>query len=105
MADPTEDIPTDRHLAWPNRDFELRALRLGVASAGRIRAVVQLADQLHRSLKCMKATVTMVANVHHPPAPRTITIKDINFPRGEIRILWPRVRHPAGLHAMPKSLD
>ncbi len=62
--------------------------------------MVELADQLHRTLERMEATVAMVTDVHHPSAGRTITIEDVEFPRSEIRILGPSVWHPADLHAI-----
>ena len=105
MADPTEDIPPNCHLGRRDRDFELGALGLEVARAGWIRAVVQLADQLHRSLKRMKAPVAMVANVHHPPTYQATTFKDIELARSKVRILGPGIWHPVGLHAVLRSLD
>jgi hypothetical protein len=105
MADPTQDIPTDYHLGGCDRDFEFGAFCLGVTRAGGIGAVVQLADQLHRSFQRMKATAAVITDVHHPPADGAITIKDIEFPQSKIRILGPDVWHPTGLQAMLKSVD
>jgi hypothetical protein len=52
----------------------------------------------------LKATRSVVADVHHPPADRAITIKDVELVQSEIRILGPGVWHPAGLHAMMRSI-
>ena len=55
-------------------------LVLACPGQSRIRAMVKLADQLQRAFQRMKATVAMVTDVHHPPAGRTITIEDVEFP-------------------------
>src|SRR4051812_43538232 len=94
MTDPAEDIPADGPLGLSERDFELRALGRGVAWAGGIRTVVELADQFHRPPKGMEVTVAVVTDMHHAPANRAVTIEDIEFPQGEIRVLGPGVRHP-----------
>ena len=95
MADPTEDIPADGPLGRSDGDFELRALGLGVAGAGGIGTVVELADQFHRPFEGVEVAVAVVTDMHHAPADRAVAIEDIEFPRGEIRILGPGVRHPA----------
>jgi hypothetical protein len=66
-----------------------------VARAVGIRTVVELADQFHRTLESMEVAVTVIADMHHAPAEWAVTIEDIEFPRSEIGILGPGVRHPA----------
>jgi hypothetical protein len=105
MADPTEDIPSDRPLGESDRDFELRTLRLGVAGTGGVGAVVELANQFHRTLKGVDVTVPVVTDIHDAPTDRAITVEDIEFPESEIRILGPSIRHPANLHAVVRSID
>ena len=85
--------------------FLFGTLGLGVSGAVAIGAMVQLADQLHRAFERMKVTVAMIADVHHPPADRTITIEDVEFPQSEIGIPRPLVRHPADLHILVRSID
>jgi hypothetical protein len=103
MADPTEDVPPDGPLGQGDRDFELGALGLGVTGTGGVGAVVELTDQLHRPLQGMDAAIAVVADVHHAPAGRAVTVQDIEFPEGEIGILRPGVRHSADLHAVVRS--
>ena len=105
MTDPAEDIPPDRPLGQSDRDFELGTCGPGVAGAGGIGAVVQHANQLHRTLERMEATVPMVTDVHHPSAGRAITIEDVELPQSEVGILGPSVWHPADLHVALKSID
>ena len=87
------------------RDFEFGTLGLGVPGTAGIGAVVELADQFHRTFEGMKATIPVIADVHHASTDRTVAIKDVEFPRSEIRILRPWYRHRADLHAALKSLD
>ena len=98
--DPAEDVPADRPARWCDRGFLFGALGLGVPGAVTIGAMVELADQLHRTFQRMKATIAMVADMHHPPAGWTITIEDVEFPESEIGIRRPFVRHPADLHVL-----
>jgi hypothetical protein len=105
MSNPAENVPTNRPARWCDRGFLFRALGLGVARAVTIGAMVKLADQLHRASQGMKATIAMVADVHHPPADRTITIEDVEFPKSEIGIRCPRVGHLADLHVLVRSID
>ena len=105
MPDPAEDVPADRPARWCDRGFLFGTLGLGVSGAVTIGAMVELADQLHRAFQCMKATVAMVTDVHHPPAGRTITIEDVEFPQSEIGIPRPLVGHPADLHVLVRSID
>jgi hypothetical protein len=53
--------------------------------------------------KGKKAAVAMVADVHHPPAGRTSTVEDVEFPQSVIGIRRPFVRHLADLHALVQS--
>ncbi len=99
MTDPTEDIPPDRPLGRRDRDLEFGALGLGVAGAGGIGAVVEFADELHRTLEGVNPTVPVVADIHQPSTDRTMAVEDIEFPQSKIRILGPSVGHPADLRA------
>src|SRR5512140_2527147 len=100
MADPTKDVPPNGPLGQRDSDFEFRAFRLGVTGAAGIGAVVELADQLHRTFQGVDATVSVITDMHHASADRAIAIEDIELPEGEIRILRPGVRHPANLQAV-----
>src|SRR3954464_9414572 len=99
MTDPTEDIPPDRPLGQRDRDLEFGALGLGVAGASGIGAVIEFAYQFHRPLQGVNPTVPMIADIHQPPADRTIAVEDVEFHQSEIRILGPSVGHPADLRA------
>src|SRR5436309_12774022 len=102
MTDPTEDIPPDRPLGQRDRDLEFGALGLGMAGAGGIGAVIEFAYQFHWPLKGVNPPVPVVADIHQPPADRTIAVEDVKFPEGEIGILGPSVGHPTNLHAWGK---
>ncbi len=67
--------------------------------------MVEFADQLHRPFECMNAAVAMVADVHHPPTGRTSTVEEVEFPKSEIGIRRPLVRHPAALHVQVQSVN
>ena len=105
MSDPAEDVPTDRHLGQSEGDFEFGALGLGVSRTGRIGTVVELADQLHRTVQGMEAAIAVIADVHHPSTGRTVAVKDVEFPEGEIRVRRPSVSHPADLRDHEPSID
>ena len=105
MPDPTEDVPADRHLGQSDGDFEFGTLGLGVSWTGRIGTVVELADHLHRSLQGMEAAISMIADVHHPSADRTVPVKDVEFPGREIRVRRPSVSHPAELRDHEPAID
>ena len=100
MSNPAEDVPADRPTRRGDGEFLFGTLRLGVAGAVTVGAMVELADQLHRPLECMKSAVAMIADVHHPPTGRTRTVEDIQFPQSVIGIRRPFVRHPADLHVL-----
>ena|SRR6516164_7632212 len=105
MSDPTEDVPTDRHLGQSQGDFEFRALGLGVTWTGGIGTVIELADQLHRTVQRMEPTIPVIADVHPPSTGRTIPVKDVEFPQREIRVRRPSVSHPAYLRDHGPSVD
>ena len=105
MSDPAEDVPTDRQFRESDRDLELGALRLGMTRTVRIGTVVELADQLHRSIQGMEVAIPVIADVHHASTDRTVTVKDIEFQQSEIRVRWPLVSHPADLLAHEPSID
>src|ERR671916_174963 len=105
MADPTEDVPADGPLGQSDRDFKLGALGLGMTGTGGVGAVVELTDQLHRTVQGMDAAIAVVADVHPPAADRAVTIEDVEFPEGEIGILRPGVRHATDLHTMVRGLS
>jgi hypothetical protein len=97
MPDPAEDVPADRPVRWGDGDFELRALGLGVTGAAGIGAVVELADQLPRSVEGMEVPLPVIADVPHPRTGRAIAVKDVEIPEGAIGIRRPLVGHPADL--------
>src|SRR5208282_3319973 len=105
MSDPAEDVPTDRQFRESNRDFELGALRLGMTRAVGIRTVVELTDQLHRSIQGMEVAIPMIADVHHASTDRTVTVKDVEFQQSEIRVRRPSVSHFAYLRDHEPSVD
>jgi hypothetical protein len=105
MSDPAEDVPTDRHLGQSEGDFEFGALGLGVSRTGRIGTVVELADQLHRTVQGMEAAMPVIADVHLPPTDRTVPVKNIEFPQSEICVQRPSVSHPADLRDHEPSVD
>src|SRR5262245_814610 len=105
MSDPAEDIPTDRHRGRREGEFEFGALGLGVSRAGRIGAVVELADQLHRAARRMGPTVPVIADVHPPSTDRTAPVEDVEFPRRGVGVLRPSVSHPAYLRDHEPSFD
>ena len=98
MPDPAEDIPADRPLRWSDRHLEFGTFGFGVTGASRVGTMVEPADQLHRAIEGVKATIAMVADIHHATAGRTIAVEDVEFPESEIGIRGPFVRHPADLH-------
>ena len=105
MADPTEDVPPNGPLGPSDCDFEFGALGLGVTGTAGVGAVVELTDQLHRTIQGMNAAMTVIADVHHPSAERAVPVEDIEFPEGEIGILRPGVRHSAGLYTVVRKLS
>ena len=105
MSDPAEDVPGDRPVRRGDGDFELGALGLGVPGAAGVGAVVELADQLDRAFEGMKAAIAVIADVHHVSTDRTVAVKDVEFPGGEIGIRRPIVRHLAPLHVLVRSTD
>jgi hypothetical protein len=70
-----------------------------------VRAVVELADQLHRISQGEEAAIPVVADVHHAATDRAITVQDVELPGGEIGILGPSVRHLADLRAVARPSD
>src|ERR1035437_3677003 len=103
MSDPAEDVPTDGHLGQSKSDFQFRALGLGVSRTGWIGTVVELADQLHRTVQGMEAAIPVIADVHHPTTGRTVPVKDIEFPQSEICVHRPSVSHAADLRDQETS--
>src|SRR5207245_537675 len=99
MADPTEDVPADGPLRQGDGEFEFGALGPGVTGTAGIGAVVELTDQLDRTIQGMDAAIPVIADVHQPFAGRAAPIKDIELPEGELGIFRPGVRHSADLHA------
>jgi hypothetical protein len=58
-----------------------------------IGTVVELTDELDRTIEGVDSAIPMVTHIHHAPAGRAITIEDVEFPEGEIRVLGPDIRH------------
>ena len=100
MSNPAEDIPANRPTRRGDGNFEFGTLGLGVTGTETIRAMVELADQLHRAVQCMEAAIPVIADVHHATAGRTGPVNDVKFPEGEISIRGPFERHPADLHVL-----
>jgi hypothetical protein len=105
MPNPAEDIPANGPTRWGNRGFQFGAFRLGVAGAVSIGAMVELADQLHRTFQGMKAAIPMVADIHHASTGWTSAVNDVEFPQCKIGIRRPLVRHPADLHVLVRSVN
>src|SRR6478672_1420243 len=95
MSDPAEDIPGDRHLGQRQGDFEFGAPGLGVTWTGGIGTVVELADQLHRTVQRVEPAIPVIADVHPPSTDRAIPVEDVEFPQREVRVRRPTVSHPA----------
>ncbi len=95
MPDPTEDVPADSPAGQGDHRFDLGALGLVVPGTAGIGTVVELADQLHRPVQGMEAAIAVIADVHHPSTDRTVAVKDVEFPEGEIGVRRPLVSHPA----------
>src|SRR4051812_2704219 len=105
---PSRPLPSGRSSTGPaiaTTSLEFGALGPGVSRTGRIGAVVELADQLHRAVQSMEAAVAMIADVHHPPASWTAPIQDVEFPQGEIGVRRPSVRHPGELRDHEPAID
>jgi hypothetical protein len=66
--------------------------------------MVELTDQFHRTVECMKVTIPVIADVHPVPTDRAIAIKNVEFVRREIGILRPMVRHRADPPALVRFL-
>src|SRR4051794_34967208 len=105
MPDPAEDVPADRHLGQGDGDLEFGALGPGVPRTRPIGAVVELADQLHRTVQGVEATIPVIADVHPPSTGRTVAVEDVEFPESEIGIRRPMVSHPAELPDHEPSVD
>ena len=88
-----------------NRLTSYGALGLGMSRTGRVGAVVELADQLHRAVQGMEAAIAMIADVHHPSTDRAVPVQDVEFPEGEIRVRRPSVSHPADLRDPEPAID
>src|SRR3954463_11615773 len=97
MPDPAEDVPADRHLGQSEGDFEFGALGLGVSRTGTIGTVIELAEELHRTVQGMETAIAMIADVHPPSTDRTVPVKAVEVPQRVIRVRRPLVRHPAEL--------
>src|SRR3954451_3262860 len=100
MANPTENVPADGPLRQSDGEFEFGALGVGVTGAGGVGAMVELTDQLHRTIQGMDTAIPMIADVHHPSAERAVPVEDFEFPEGEIRLFRPGVRHSADLQVV-----
>jgi hypothetical protein len=61
--------------------------------------VVEFANELHQTVKCMEAAVPVITDMHHAPTGWAMPVEHIKFPESEIDILGPCVRHLAGFQA------
>src|SRR3954452_1267872 len=93
MPDPAEDIPADAPTGQGDRRFDLRAFGRGVPGTARIRAVVELADEMDGTLDGEEVTMAMVADIHPAAALGAVAFDDVEFPKSEVRILGPKMRH------------
>jgi len=66
--------------------------------------MIELADQFHRTVECMKMTIPVITDVHHVSTDRAIAIKNVEFPHREIGIHRPMVRHRTDLPALVRFL-
>src|SRR3954453_2960114 len=105
MSDPAEDVPGDRHLGQGEGDLEFRTLGPGVTRTGGIGTVVELADQLHRTVQRVEPAIPVIADVHPPSTDRTVPVQDVEFPQREVRVSRPTVSHPAHLRDHEPSVD
>jgi hypothetical protein len=91
-------------MRWGDGRFNLGTLGLAVSGTTRIRAMVELADQLHRTFEGIDVTISVITDVHYVPTVWAVAIVDVEFPQREIGIRRPMVRHRADLHALVRSL-
>jgi hypothetical protein len=105
MSDPAEDVPGDGHLGQRQGDFEFGAFGPGVTRTGGVGTVVELADQLHRTVQRVEPAVPVVADVHAPSTGRAVPVEDVEFPQREVRVSRPTVSHPAYLRDHEPSVD
>jgi hypothetical protein len=105
MPNPAKDVPADRPMRWGDGRFRFGALGLGVPGTTGIGAMVEFADQFHRAVERVDVAIPVVADVHHMPTEGAVAIEDVKFPRREVGIRRPMVRHRADIHALVISLN
>jgi hypothetical protein len=80
--------------------FLLRTLGLGMSGTVAVRAVVELANQLHGPVEGMETSLAMVTDMHPAAARGTIAFEDIKLPGSEFQVLGPGESHGAVLRAV-----
>src|SRR3954470_8090076 len=93
MADPAEDVPAEDPMRQGDGGLDLGADRLVMSGAGRVGAMIELADQMDGSIEVEDAMVAMIADVHGASADRAGAVQDIEFPEGEVGVVRPAVGH------------
>jgi len=89
MARGMPTVSADRPVRWGDGDIEFGALGLGVTGTSWIGAVVELANQLHRTLERTKVTIPVIGNIHQTTTDWAIAVEDVEFPESEIGIRRP----------------
>jgi len=64
-----------------------------MSRAARVRAVVELGDEMDGAVESEDVTMTMIADVHQVPADGADAVEDVEFQECEIGILGPVMRH------------
>src|SRR5204863_9807779 len=100
MAGPTEEAPDDAPAGQGDGRFDLGTLGLGVPRATRIGAVVELADEMDRSVEGEEVTMAMVADIHPAATVGAVAIEDVELPGREVGRLRPEMRHDVALLAI-----
>ncbi len=93
MPDPAEDVPADAPTGQGDRRFDHGTLGLGMPGTAWIGAMVELADEMDRTIEGEEVAMAVVADVHFVTTVRAVAIDDVKFPEGEVGILRPEMRH------------
>src|SRR3954449_2321041 len=93
MADPAEDVPAEDPMRQGDGGLKLGADRRVMSGAGRVGAMIELADQMDGSIEVEDTVVAMIADIHGASAGRADAVQDIEFPEGEVGVFRPAVGH------------
>ena len=102
MPDPAEDVPAEDPMRQGDGGLEFGSDHLVMSRAGRVGAMIELADQMDGPLEVEDAMVAMIADVYGASADRAGAVQDIEFPEGEVGGFRPAVGH--GDHLTEASL-